>query len=71
MMGDYGRLAYKASISWSIIAEVPDDAPCVSPNLRTILMTAVSTWKKILGEGLRVDMSGLSIPHIYIENILI
>ena len=50
-----GRLAYKASISWSIIAEVPDDAPCVSPNLRTILMTAVSTWKKILGEGLRVD----------------
>lgn len=29
---------------------VPDDAPCVSPNLRTILMTAVSTWKKILGE---------------------
>ena len=50
-----GILASEASISWSIIAEVPDDAPCVSPNLRTILMTAVSTWKKILGEGLKVD----------------
>eukprot|EP00438_Fugacium_kawagutii_P029238 Skav229573 [mRNA] locus=scaffold568:717721:719109:+ [translate_table: standard] len=31
-------------------AAVPDDPPCLSANLRTVLMTAVSTWKKILGE---------------------
>lgn len=29
---------------------VPDEVHCVSANLRTVLMTAVSTWKKILGE---------------------
>lgn len=29
--------------------EVPDDAGCVSANLRTVLMSAVSTWKRMLG----------------------
>lgn len=29
---------------------VPDDAHCVSANLRTVLMTAAATWKRILGE---------------------
>ncbi|CAJ1339184.1 unnamed protein product [Effrenium voratum] len=29
---------------------VPDDAHCVSANLRTVLMTAITTWKRLLGD---------------------
>ena len=56
-----------------LVAKVPDDAPCVSPNLRTILMTAVSTWKRILGEGLHADWCWLvhldRYPRLFDETV--